>query len=283
MVDSYRRQLVSTPIGPSLPFAGVLGLTLTLLPAVVRAQQPAPPAPAAAATPSEAPPEPTPEEIAEAKHSFESGMKFFNAGNYEAARTQFDAAYKLSRFPALLYNLARTADKQNLRRDSIQYYEQYLLTSPPDAPDVVIKLRELRRAEGIPDGQQPPASQPTAASKWLVGTQKLPPIPAMALAGTGAAFLIIGIGCGAGALSASSQLEGANGQMFRGQNADAASRGPTLNNAAIAFDVLGSLFLAGGGAWIGYWLYMKSNKPSSLPTALRLTPGPGSIGIAGTF
>lgn len=272
-----------------------LGLTLALAPAVARAQQPAPtPAPPAAGTASEAPPEPSPEEIAEAKHSFESGMKFFNQGNYEAARTQFDAAYKLSRFPALLYNLARTADKQNQRRDSIRYYEQYLQTNPPDAPDVVIKLRELRKAEGIPDGPQAATSQSTqdtntsgaTSSKWLVGTQKLPPIPAIALAGTGAAFLIIGIGCGAGALSASSQIEGANGQMFRGSNADAASRGPALNNAAIAFDVLGSLFLAGGGAWIGYWLYMKSNKPSSLPTALRLVPGPGGpggIGIAGTF
>jgi tetratricopeptide (TPR) repeat protein len=259
-----------------------LGLTLAFAPAIARAQSG--PAPTAApATSSEAPPEPTPEELAEAKHSFESGMKFFNQGNYEAARTQFDAAYKLSRFPALLYNLARTADKQNQRRDSIRYYEQYLATNPPDGPDVVIKLRELRKAEGISEAPQTGAQPQAAASKWLVGTQKLPPIPAMALAGTGAAFLLIGIGCGAGALSASNQLEGANGQMFRGQNADAASRGRALNNAAITFDVLGSLFLAGGGAWIGYWLYMKSNKPSSLPTALRLIPGPGGIGIAGTF
>lgn len=273
-----------------------VALSLALGPVAAHAQQPAPPPatpPAVGTAPipssSEPPREPTPEELAEAKHSFESGLRFYNAGNYEAARAQFEAAHKLSRFPSLLYNLGRTAEKQNQRREAIVYYEQYLATNPPDAPDIALKLSALRKAEkGPEDAAQaatPSQTESTAAapSKWLLGTQKLPPIPALALTGTGAAFLIIGIGCGAGALSASRQIEAANGQMYRGANADAAARGATLNRAAIAFDVLGALALAGGGAWIGYWFYLKTKKPESLPLALRVSPGPGSLAIVGSY
>ncbi|MFO0577717.1 MAG: tetratricopeptide repeat protein [Polyangia bacterium] len=270
--------------------AGALAIALgsALVPGAALAQ----PAPAQAppATGS-AQREPTPAEMEVAKRSFEDGVRFYNEGNYDAARAQFEAAYKLSRFPALLYNLGKTAEKQNQRRDAIRFLEQYLETKPQDAPEVEAKLQDLRKAEGLPlDGSQPvpPPTAPTAAAatpspRWLVGTQKVPPIPSLALLGTGAAFLIVGIGCGAAALSAANEVQNSNGQPYAGNIASLQARGPALSSAAIAFDVLGGVALAGGGAWLGYWLYLRSKKPETLPTALRVIPSLGGIGVAGSF
>jgi tetratricopeptide (TPR) repeat protein len=259
-----------------------------LLSASVSAQPAPAPAQGATSATAGAPRDPTPEELEEAKRSFESGVKFFNVANYEAARASFEAAYKLSRFPALLYNLGKTAEKQNQRRDAIRFLEQYMQTNPQDAAEVEAKLRELRRAEGLPeDGSQPvPPAQPQPAgmgqSKLLVGTQKMPPIPSLVLLGTGAAFLIAGIGCGAGAITAAREVENGNGKPYAGEVSAAFTRGRTLSDAAIALDVIGGAMLAGGGAWLGYWIYKKNKHPETLPQASLIWTGSG-LGVAGRF
>lgn len=260
----------------------MLAVCASLGPGVAVAQ------PAAAPAASSQQPEPTPEELEEAKRSFESGVKFYNLGNYEVARAQFETAYKLSRFPALLYNLGKTAEKQNQRKDAIGFLAKYLESKPQDAPEVEAKLRELRRAEGVPeDGSQPlqpPVLQPVGPlqSKWLVGTQKVPPVPALALLGAGAAFLIVGIGCGAAAIGAAREVENGNGKPYAGEVSSTFTRGRTLNDAAISFDVLGGAMLAGGGAWLGYWIYQKTKHPEALPQASLIWTGSG-LGVAGRF
>lgn len=280
-----RARLSAKGPAPSLR-AIALGVGTLLLSASVAAQ-PAPAPTGTAAAPAGAPRDPTPEELEEAKRSFESGVKFFNVGNYEAARASFEAAYKLSRFPALLFNLGKTAEKQNQRRDAIRFLEQYLQTNPQDAAEVDAKLRELRKAEGLPeDGSvPPPPQQPLPSmgqSKWLVGTQKSPPLPSLVLLGTGAVFLLAGIGCGAGAIIAAREVENGNGKPYAGEVSDAFTRGRTLSGAAIALDVVGGALLAGGGAWLGYWLYKKNKHPETLPQASLIWTGSG-LGVAGRF
>jgi tetratricopeptide (TPR) repeat protein len=276
---------------PSRAVAGALTIALgaALLPGVALVQPAPAPAPAAAATPAQR--EPTPAEMEVAKRSFEDSVRFYNEGNYDAARAQFEAAYKLSRFPALLYNLGKTAEKQNQRRDAIRFLEQYLETKPQDAPEVEAKLQVLRKAEGLPeDGSQPLSTASGTStppvnllqSKALVGTQKMPPIPALALLGAGAGFLIIGIGCGAGALTAARELENSNGKPYAGEVSATFDRGRALNDAAIAFDVLGGVMLAGGGAWLGYWVYKRLKHPETLPQASLVPTGTG-LAVVGRF
>jgi hypothetical protein len=65
-------------------------------------------------------------------------------------------------------------------------------------------------------------------------------------------------------------------------------RGKQLNSAAIAFDVIGAVALAGGGAWIGYWLYQrhKSKKGAPSPgagTKAALLPTGLGIALTGSF
>ena len=79
--------------------------------------------------------------MAAAKQHFDSGARFFQDGNYTAARAEFQAAYELSKLTPLLFNLARTAEMQGKRDEAIGFYEKYLATNPADAEDVRPSLR----------------------------------------------------------------------------------------------------------------------------------------------
>lgn len=222
---------------------------------------------------------PTPEEVDAAARHFDSGADFFNKGNYGAARAEFDAAYNLSKFPALLFNLGKTAEKQGQIGDSIRYFEQYLESNPADAAEVRVRVEKLRQHPDAPKTSTVGA----AINDVLVPPEsKMPPVPALALLGAGAGLLIIGIGCGAGALGDARTLMNSNGKPYS-EVAATFDRGKSLESAAIAFDVLGSLVLAGGAAWTGYWLYKRiKNKPAVAPTAVSFKGGLG-FGLSGQF
>jgi len=64
------------------------------------------------------------------RHHIESVVNFYKTGDYEAARIEFKAGYRLSKFPDFLVNLCQVADKQNRLQDAINYCEQYLRAEP---------------------------------------------------------------------------------------------------------------------------------------------------------
>ncbi len=55
---------------------------------------------------------------------FRLGVEFYSAGNYGAARVEFEAALGLSKLPDLLHNLSLTAEKQGLIGEAIDYGRQ---------------------------------------------------------------------------------------------------------------------------------------------------------------
>ena len=251
--------------------------------AVARAQTPpaadptpttAPPDPAKPEAPPAAPqgPQPSQEEVDVAKRHFESGVDFFQRGNYTAARAEFEAAYALTKYPQLLFNLGKTAEKLNLTADAVRYLEGYLASNPSEADviEVRAKLVELRKHPGAPA----PTAQPTAAPG------KIPPVPALALLGAGAGLLIVGIGCGAGALAAAGSFTPGSSVPYSKY-----SEGRALDAAGIAFDVIGGAALAAGVAWTGYWLYQRSkaSKQQQAPAAVSLIPLGAGIGVVGQF
>lgn len=257
-----------------------LGLTTAALPGAgyaaappSSAQAPAAAAPAAATPP--APPQPggqkalTPEEEAAAQQHYQSGVAFFQAANYPAARAEFEAAYQLTHLPDFLYNLAKVAEKQARTDDEERYLKEYLATNPADASEVRARLEVIQQAK--------PVSYP-----------KLPPTPALALVGAGVGALIIGIACGGASLAAANTVaDPANsGKPFTAELFNTQQTGMQLNSAAIALDVIGGAALAAGGAWIGYWLYQKhkaeQRRPTPAPSTALVTKGLG-IAVIGSF
>jgi tetratricopeptide (TPR) repeat protein len=71
----------------------------------------------------------------------------YRARHYEAAMQAFMAAHRFAPLPAVLYNLAITAEKMGEKRDAIDYYREYLRRWPeaPDRADIEKKIAELRQ------------------------------------------------------------------------------------------------------------------------------------------
>jgi tetratricopeptide (TPR) repeat protein len=207
----------------------------------------------AAADPVQALP---PDVVAAAKRHYESGADFYERGKLAEAHEEFLAAYRLSNLPDLLYNLGRVAEKRGLAAEAAAYYERFLHESPkaPDRARIETDIQRLRsEAEPAPaplldlTSQMPPPPPPKP--------RRLPPWPALGLLGGGATLMVIGFGLGGGALSAARQLE----SMDRFDEA-LYSRGQSMNQGAIALDVMGGLALVGGATWTLVW-YFKTRRP----------------------
>lgn len=201
-----------------------------------------------------------------AQQHYENGVTFFQAGNYPAARAEFEAAYQLTHYPDLLYNLAQVVQKQGRTADEERYLREYLATSPKDATEVRTRLAQIETPPPPPE------------------VSRLPPTPALALAAGGAAALLIGIACGGAALSAAATVADPmnSNKPFTADLLATQVHGQQLSSTAIAFDVLGGAALAAGGAWIGYWFYQRHQAQKAAPPArtARTILLPSGLGIA---
>ena len=183
---------------------------------------------------------------------FQLGVNFYRAGDYGAARVEFEAAYGLSSQPDLLHNLSLTAEKQGRYREAIDFEERWLnaARSTLTAEEVdqargrLLRLQELDRTAPPTQAPANPGKAPTVG-----GPGWRPPVGAVALAAVGGAVLLAGVACGGGALATSAHLY--SGQAFTLREIEALNaQGQVLNGAAIGLDVLGGLSLAGGGVWL---------------------------------
>ena len=84
-----------------------------------------------------------------ARELFEAGRDAFDAGDFETALSLFEDAYANSPRPALLYNIAASADR--LRRDEMaaDYYRRYLAAEPDAAErtNVEARIAAIERAQ----------------------------------------------------------------------------------------------------------------------------------------
>jgi tetratricopeptide (TPR) repeat protein len=215
-----------------------------------------------------------------AQQHYQAGVMFFQAENWNAARAEFEAAYQLTKYPDLLYNLAKIAEKQGRTADEVRYLDEYLATNPRDSEAVRARLAVIRPTV--------PAAATTAPGTTSTGSSSLP-WPAIGIAAGGVAFLIIGIACGGAAISAANTVASPTntGKPFNADLFATQEQGKQLSSAAIAFDVLGGLALAAGGGWLGYWFYQRQQqKKLATPVKTALVPwGPGGpgVGLVGSF
>ena len=80
-----------------------------------------------------------------------SGRAHYRARQYPLAIADFDRAYKLSRQPALLFDLAQAERKSRAPEKALPLYRAYLRAEPRAANRVEVRLRiaQLRRRTKI--------------------------------------------------------------------------------------------------------------------------------------
>ena len=98
---------------------------------------------------------PTEAQKKEAKGHFAQGNSFYDAGAYDDALREYQAAYKLVPAPGFLFNIAQCYRLKGDKQNAIDFYQKYIDKSP-DAPaadearDYIAKLKlqmELEAAE----------------------------------------------------------------------------------------------------------------------------------------
>lgn len=214
-----------------------------------------------------------------AKGHFDKGAALYEQGRYREAEEEFLQAYDLSRLPDLLFNLAKSAERQGRPEAARAYLERYLRERPqaPDRPQIEADIERLRRLAP----PQPPSAAPVTTAAPAATAQpslwsKLPPWPALALGGGGVVLLVTGIALGGAALSAQGEVNGTKDGATFPRSVD--DRGRALSGAAIAFDVIGVAALGAGAVWTGLWLWQKKHPPR----AALLPQGPG-LQLVGRF
>ncbi len=215
--------------------------------------------------------EPPNADLDKARRLWESGMIYYDSKEYQKARADFQIAYDLSHLPDFLINLAQVAAKLESYAEAIKYLDTYI-TECPGSPDVSIaiqRIEDLRVAQAIKEGEKPPPAP-----------RRLPPKPALALIGSGAALLIVGAGLGGGAIVAGKQVGNPDNHnmLFSPDLQSTERRGKALEGAAIAFDVLGAAAMVTGLAWTASWYYEQKTGMS-----LALAPSLGGVVLSGGF
>src|SRR5689334_8423294 len=125
----------------------------------------------------------------EARRHVEEGVTHYDAGRYQQAIDEFELAYRLSRRPALLFNIARAEGKLGHDDIAIAFLRRYLEERPdaPDASSVMAEIdarqraleasRDRMKAEAEAQAARKQAEELTAQAR----AQKAAPPPAAVL------------------------------------------------------------------------------------------------------
>ncbi|MFT3924719.1 MAG: hypothetical protein QM778_19420 [Myxococcales bacterium] len=179
----------------------------------------------------------------EARQHFTIGKTLYDAGRFQQAAEEFDAAYQLSKRPQLLYNVYVANREAGNLEPAISALSGYL-DQVPDAPDRInLKARlESMQAQAARQAEQEErarkATEEAERAKATPRTQKVTEKSAAPwyMMGTGGALLAASLGTGIPALLKSKDLEkdctGTKCPESQGDRIDSTKR------LAIATDVL---------------------------------------------
>ena len=116
----------------------------------------------AAVAPARADPEPP--ALVEARAHFQQGKAFLDAKVYDKAIEEFEAAYKLSPFPELVFNVAQAYRLADQPDKAIAAYQEYLKSTPTGelADESRVHVAELTK---LVDERRAEAAAATAAAQ----------------------------------------------------------------------------------------------------------------------
>ena len=103
----------------------------------------------------------TQEEREAAKIHFEAGEQHYLRGKYAEAVLELKEAYRLSRAPALLFNIAQAYEKAGDPRNAKDYLQQYIDSGQTDAGELPKLHEQMKLLDEQIARLPPPAPEPT--------------------------------------------------------------------------------------------------------------------------
>jgi tetratricopeptide (TPR) repeat protein len=230
-----------------------------------------------------------------ARIHFESGAAYLKQSDNENALREFQAAYSLSKRPALLLNIANVYERMGKPKDAVDALSKYLEEDPktPDRTTVETRIANLKkRVEAQPppaaSASAAPAPTPTAPPPPTASVMPPAPPPPTGSPKRGPAYIALGVG-GAAAVGALVTGLVANGKFKDAEknckpncSDDKVS---SIKSMALVSDVLTAAAVVGVG--VGAVLFFTA-KPSDEPAAsvkptLRAGVGPGGGNLEATW
>jgi len=97
-----------------------------------------------------------------ARKHFEKGRQAYDAGDYQAALGEFQAAKRAKAAPALDFNIARCYDRLEQYSPAIDAYASYIAAQPnaPDAEEVRARIATLKKRVETPAIEPPKHDEP---------------------------------------------------------------------------------------------------------------------------
>jgi hypothetical protein len=146
------------------------------------------------------------ENEAKAKQHYEAGERFYTHSDYGDALIEFEDAYKLSKKPALLFDIGRCQEALGHLSEAVDAFEHYLVEEPfqQDRPNIEEHIANLRvRMEPSAPNKPTAVVEPPLAPQVVKWSPPNAPPPrrriwTWAVGGVGAGLLVAGMGTGIG-------------------------------------------------------------------------------------
>ena len=99
-----------------------------------------------------------------AQQHYQAGERFFRDAQFDAAIVEFEAAYKLSGEPDMVYNLSRTSEKAGKVKEALEYAARYqsLVVGTDEEERAQRRIEFLRGRYSVEQAQPKPSEQPPA-------------------------------------------------------------------------------------------------------------------------
>ena len=147
-----------------------------------------------------------------AKRYYKLGEELYRRADFRGAKAQFQLSYKLSKKPALLWNIARCQEPLGEHEAAVASYEGYLKSNPANAALVrtrIANLKKLMAEKQKPKPQPQPQPQPKPQPVDPPSSTRTMRIAGWSLVGVGAAAAVGGLAMGVVAGNKSDDLEAA--------------------------------------------------------------------------
>lgn len=139
-----------------------------------------------------------------AKAHFLAGQSYYDQASYADALREFTEAYRMSKRPALLYNIARCDEALERFSDAVEMLQRYLDEDPatPDRAAVETRIANLKQRQAAGQAKPPPPAAASTAAPPPTASPA-PPAPTVSLAATSPppkrryTFIVGGIGVAA--------------------------------------------------------------------------------------
>jgi tetratricopeptide (TPR) repeat protein len=230
-----------------------------------------------------------------AKAHFLAGQSYYEQASYTDALKEFNEAYRISKKPALLYNLARCHEALEQYGEAVTLLERYL-QDDPDASDretIETRIAHLKQRQRAVEQERPRPLETPAPP----GVAPAPPAPAAAAApprkrkwtwivgGVGVAALAGALGTGIASQLEYNSLASSctNNKCSPSKVSDPQGRIDRGRQLALATDVLWPVGAAAVAASVVLFVVEGRHPATHARVAPWLTPSSGGLAVARDF